>query len=766
VASTDLKDSIAFLGTYPPRQCGIATFTHDVLAAVGGQSEGRLGTVALAIDDPREPLNYPDEVVHVIQQYDAAEYVRAAEFLNFHGIRAVGVQHEFGIFGGPDGAYLLDFVRELRCPIVTTFHTVLRNPTEGQRAVMREIIVLSSRLVVMSHKAVGFLREVYDAPDEKIRFIPHGVPEIPLVEPEGYKRQFDMEGRELMLTFGLLSPGKGIEYAVRALPPVVEQYPNFCYMVLGATHPNVLREHGEDYRFGLQRLARNLGLQKNVLFSDQYVDLDRLCEFLKASDFYVTPYLNREQITSGTLAYAVGAGKPVISTPYWHAEELLADGRGVLVDFSDPEGISEALLRLLANPAKMRLMRAGAYEYSRGMTWREVGRQYLEAFRGAISLARVSASVPDVSMRYTLPITGLPRPRLEHVVRLTDETGILQHARHAVPDRAHGYCTDDNARALIVASQHWRLFRDPESERLLSIYLAFMAYAQRDDGWFHNFMSYDRHFLDEAGSDDCYGRALWGLSYTMCRGPAAYFAMAKELFEKALKNLTALSLRGRSYAMLGLYYYLQCYPEAEDVVQMLDALATEHREQYDACAHRDWPWFEDIVAYDNATVPQSLFLAYEVTGKAAYRDVARQSLDFLLEMCVRGDHISLVGNDGWHVRGGHAATFDQQPLDACGLVGACKAAFRVTGRRDYLRAMRMSYDWFLGVNDVDRPLYSFKTGGCSDGLHRDGVNLNQGAESTLSCLIALLTLCEMFSEQDRAFRGMAPARGVNPSALP
>lgn len=760
VADRDLKDSIAFLATYPPKQCGIATFTKDVVNAVRGQTEGRLRTAVLAMHDPREEHDYGEDVVYQVNQHDNADYVRAAEFLNFNKVRALSVQHEFGIFGGPDGAYLLDLLREVRCPIVTTCHTVLTEPSEGQRAVFEEIITLSTRIVVMSERAVGFLQDVYDAPREKIRFIHHGVPEIPLVEPDAYKGQFDMNGRQVMLTFGLLGPGKGIEYAVEALPPVVEDFPNFCYIVLGATHPNIVREHGESYRLSLQRLARNLGLQKNVLFSDQFVTLEKLCEFLKAADFYCTPYLNREQITSGTLAYALGAGKPIISTPYWHAEELLADGRGVLVDFKKPEFISEALLRLLRDPNHLREMRASAYEYSRRMTWPEVGQQYLDTFREAISMARVFASMPDPAMRYTLPITGLPRPRLDHVKTLTDDTGMFQHARYTVPTRAHGYCTDDNARALVVASKYYDLYRDPEAERLLNIYLGFMEYAQRDDGLFHNLMSYDRRFLDEMGSDDCYGRALWGLGYTMYRGPQAYFDLAKELFERALVNLRNLNLRGRAYSVLGLYYYLQRYPEAEDIIEKIDRLSSITLQQYRDCARHDWPWFEDRITYDNAVIPQSLFLTFEVTGKEEYRPVAEESFDFMVNKCVRNDHVSLVGNEGWHERGGVAATFDQQPIDACGLVEACKVAFRLTGRREYLHYMRLAFDWFLGVNDRGEPLYSFKTGGCSDGLGANGANRNQGAESTLSCLLALLTLTEVFSEQDRAVRGSAARRGI------
>jgi glycosyltransferase involved in cell wall biosynthesis len=760
LSSTELKDSIAFVATYPPRQCGIGTFTSDVVSSVRQSMDGRLRTAVVALDEPAdEELEYPDEVEYTLNQHDNTEYVRAAEYLNYSSVRAVSVQHEFGIFGGRDGAYVVDLLRELRCPIVTTFHTILNQPSDSQREVMNELIVLSNSLVVMTPKAVRFLQEVYDAPEEKIRLVHHGVPEVPLVEPDSYKAQFDMEGRELILTFGLLSPGKGIEYALRALPPVVERYPNLCYIVLGATHPNILREQGESYRLELQRLARDLGLQRNVLFTDRFVTREELCEYLKAADIYVTPYLNKEQITSGTLAYALGAGKPIVSTPYWYAQDLLDDGRGVLVDFKDPEQMSEAFLELLGNPGKVAEMRAKAYEYSRRMTWREVGDKYLETFREAISTARVRASMPDVSMRHTLPITGLPHAKLDHLDRMTDDTGLLQHARYTVPDRTHGYCTDDNARGLVVTAKYYDLLREPLAEELLNTYLSFLAYAQRSDGMFHNFMGYDRDFQDEVGSDDCYGRALWGLGYTMYRGPSAYFNLANEVFENALINLKTLNLRGRSYATLGLYYYLQRFPEADDIVEKIDWLARAHMKQYREASHEDWPWFEEVVSYDNAVIPQSLFVAYEVTGEKEYHEAAREALDFVLEMCDRGNHISLVGNEGWHVRGEEPASFDQQPIDACGLVEACKVAFRLTGERRYLQFMRKAFDWFLGANDVGQPLYDFKSGGCADGLWEGGVNANEGAESTLCFLLALLTLMEIFSEQDRAAKGTATRWG-------
>jgi len=748
----EIKDAIAFVSTFPPRRCGIATFTESLSGACAGHVGGQLRILVAALDRPREDYDYPEIVKHRIDQEARVAYVEAAEFLNFGNVRAVSLQHEFGIFGGPDGQYVLDLLRELRCPVVTTLHTVLDSPSPGQREVMDELIVLSQRLVVMSQRGARFLQDVYDAPEEKIRVIHHGVVQLPLVEPGDYKNQFDMAGRQVVLTFGLLSPGKGIEYMLQALPPVVEEYPNLCYIVVGATHPEIAAREGESYRLGLQRLARELGLQRNVLFIGRFVEQAELCEFLKAADIYVTPYLNREQITSGTLAYAVGAGKPVISTPYWHAEELLQEGRGVLVDFRSPEGFSRALLELLGDPRRLREMRASAYEFSRQMVWPEVGRRYVETFREVMSAVRIRAAMPDVTLRHMLPITGLPRPKLDHLLHITDDTGMFQHARFSVPHRAHGYTTDDNARALVVAAQHYHLFHDEAAERLLSVCLSFVHHAQREDGLFRNLMGYDRRFLDEVGSDDCFGRALWGLGYAIYRGPLAFRQLAKEIFDIAISRhnvLKVLSARGHADSILGLYYYLQRFPEAHDVEERIERLGDLCVALFNHHAGPDWPWFERTITYDNAILSQCLFHAHEVTGNREFLDLAVRSLDFLIHKCTRGDHFSLVGNKGWQHQGDERAEFDQQPIDACGLAEACKVAFRVTGRRDYLAHLRKAFDWFLGVNDLGVPLYDFRTGACHDGLTPEGPNLNQGAESTLCCMLALLTLTEIYSEQDR-----------------
>ena len=529
---------------------------------------------------------------------------------------------------------------------------------------------------------------------------------------------------------------------IRALPPIVKKHPNLRYVILGATHPEIVKREGEKYRVHLQRLTIELGLERNVLFIDRFVEQRELGEFLKAADIYVTPYPNRKQITSGTLAYALGAGKPIVSTNYWYAEELLDAGRGILVDVRDSEALSQSILGLLDDHARLRSMRSKAYEFSRDMVWPKVGQRYVDIFRAAMDSGHVRPHSHKMQ-----PYTGLPKPKLTHLQTLTDDTGLFQHAFHVLPDPKHGYTTDDNARALVVAAKFNYLLNDSEAVKLIGIYLRFLHLAQRQDGLFHNFMSYDRRFLDQTSSEDCFGRSLWGLGYVMNKGPEKFIQPAAEILENALKGgdkrLEVLNPRGRANAILGLYYYLKCYPEAHDLEGKIDIMASKNLALFRHHSDKTWKWFEPVISYDNAILPQSMFLAFDVTGEKEYLNVAVESLDFLIEACWKDGHLSLVGSEGWYRKGGEPARFDQQPIDACRLVEALKAAFNSLGERRYLRYMRSTFDWFLGANDLEESLYDFSTGGCADGLTCEGASCNQGAESTLCFLLSLLTVMEI-----------------------
>ena len=734
-------ESVAFIGNHLPRKCGIATFTTDLANAVRKEVGERYRVFTVAMNDRPEGYAYPPQVEFAVDKTNQADYVEAADFINVNHARVVCLQHEYGIFGGDDGRHILLTLRDMRPPLVTTLHTILYEPSPGQRMVMNEIIRRSAKIVVMSRKGAGFLKKVYGVADEKIEFIHHGIPDIEFGPTEPYKEDLGIAGRRVILTFGLLSENKRIEYALQALPPIVERHPDVVYVVLGATHPEVRKRTGDEYRHSLQRKVRNLGLDDHVLFLDRFVELSELCDFLCAADIYLTPYLNREQITSGTLCYAMGAGAAIVSTPYWYAEELLAEGRGRLVPFRDSEALKDAVMFWLDNEGELQKIRRKAYEFTRCMIWKEVAKEYVRVF-DEVAQPRPAVMVPRVERLLVAP-KHVPKPKLDHLARLTDDTGLMQHAKYLVPDPTHGYTTDDNARALVVATKFNQLFGADEAVSLLGRYLSFLRYMQIDDGRFHNFLGYDRHYQDEVGTDDSFGRALWGLGYAVAYAPREYWPVAKEMFDVSTGHMESLNLRGAAYAMLGIYYYLQRFPQAEDLKNWAKTLGAKIVESYSDNYSPDWKWFEPVMTYDNGVLPHALYRAYGLLGPKEFLEIAEESLGFLAEECRCYGHFSLVGCNGWYPRGGSKAPFDQQPIDACSLVEAFAAAYGVTGDTDYLREMQRAFDWFFSSNDLGLSLYDFDSGGCADGLTAVGPNRNRGAESTVSCLLAMLDMIEV-----------------------
>lgn len=756
---------VAFLGDYVPRQCGIATFTRDLCTAVATQYRHTECLVASVNDQP-EGYEYPPEVRFELAEQELAAYRRAADFLNFADVDVVCVQHEYGIYGGPAGSHLLALLRDLRMPVVTTLHTILRNPDRDQRRVLVQLADLSTRVVVMSERGKAFLREIYGVPAEKIDLIPHGIPDMPFVDPNFYKDQFGVEGRLVILTFGLLSPNKGIEYMLRALPRVIAEFPNVTYLILGATHPNLLREQGESYRLSLERLAEDLNIQKHVVFYNRFVELNELTEFLGAADLYVTPYLNPEQITSGTLAYAFGCGKAVISTPYWHAEELLADGRGVLVPFRDPDALADAVLSLLRDEAGRHAMRKRAYLLGREMVWSHVAHLYMESFQRA-RRARLERPIRPLAMR-TLEERRLELPalRLDHLLRMTDSTGLLQHATYSVPNFDEGYCTDDNARALVLCTLLEELGQDsPEIRTAATRYAAFLQFAfDRQRRRFHNFLGFDRQWRDEVGSEDCLGRAIWALGICVARSERRdRQCWAAQLFDQAIPALAeSTSPRAWALALLGIHEYLRRFSGDRVADQMRNELTGRLLRCFEQVSGDEWPWFEDVVAYDNARLPQALI----VSGRPGGVEVGLQSLRWLAEIQTSpAGHFRPVGSNGFFRRNAHQAHFDQQPIEAHSMVSASIAAWQATQDEYWLRQARRAFSWFLGRNDLGLALYDPSTGGCCDGLHPDRVNQNQGAESTLAFLLALVEMTMMENSLASFSHGQAPAE-VAPSRTP
>lgn len=739
--SRPANSRVCFVATYPPRACGIATFTSDLRRAIC-DVDANVQASVIALTNTPERYEYPPEVAFEIRQQQLGDYRLAAEYINFSGVDTVCVQHEFGIFGGAEGRYIAEFLEALRKPVVTALHTVLPSPPAGIRDALVRVAAASDYLVVLNNRATSILKNDYGIPEEKITFIHHGVPDAPFVDPNYYKDKFGVEGRLVLMTFGLLSRNKGIEMVLEAMPKVVAAYPRAVYIVLGATHPEVKRREGEDYRLWLRRRVRELGLEDHVMFYDRYVDLAELLEFIGACDIYVTPYKAMDQIVSGTLAYAVGMGKAVVSTPYLYAEELLASGRGRLVDVGDSDGLATTLVKLIENRAGRHRMRKKAYEYGRQMIWSEVANRYLELFERASTAYPNKRLTPRIR-KLTAAGYDLPEIKLDHLIRLTDDTGIMQHATCGVPDRRFGYSTDDAARALVVTLKHYDQYGDEVAIDLATRYLSFLSYAQLEDGRFHNFMSYSRDFLDDQGSEDTLGRALWGLGTAVRYSPTEGMrALARSMFERSMEVLDFEHPRAMAYAICGLYNFLHRYDGAPPVRRKLTELAQQLAEIYERGSDKEWRWFGDEMTYANAKMPEAMLLAYRATGDEQFKKIGFESLEFLLEQTYRDGRFDFIGNQGWYRRGEERAVLSQQPIEAGYTAEACLVAQEVSGDQRYLELAEAAAEWLLGRNRLGARLYDFATGACADGLNPHGPSLNQGAESVICGLLTLLTVSE------------------------
>ena len=687
--------------------------------------------------------DYPDRVCYEIDDQVPDSYRQSADYVNVYGYDVLSVQHEYGIFGGEAGQYLMNLVREAKMPIVTTLHTVLDNPSTEQRAVLDELMQLSERVIVMSKKAVGFLKEVHNVPVNKIDLIHHGIPHIDKDAGIAFRKSLNVEG-PMILTFGLLSPDKGIQYAIQAMPRIVAAHPKAVYFVVGATHPHVRSSGAETYRESLVQLAEELGVGENVRFVDRFVDLEELVQYLGAMDIYITPYLNPKQITSGTLAYSVGAGKAVISTPYWYAEELLADDRGILVPFRDSDAIADSVLELQSNPDFCNLIGKKAGEFGQQMLWPSVARRYLTAFeRAKLDSADRLRSIVQPEESFQPP--RLPEISLDHLFALSDDTGILQHATFTIPNRFEGYCVDDNARALLLTAliEGNRTLRLDVS-LLQSRYLSFVLDAfNPTNGRFRNFMSYKRDWLEDFGSEDSHGRSLWCVA-TMARltQDPARRAVSKCLFYAAIPALeNTTSLRTWAYAVLAASEFLKAFPKDKEAIDMMEAMTSRIWRQYEVCQMDEWPWFEESLTYANARIPQALILAGTTLENRAILDVGISSLEWLMSIQTGPEgEFAPVGSDGFYERNGKRNHFDQQPIEAWASVSACISACDATHRAVWHREAYRAFSWFTGSNMLGVPVCDSHSGGCHDGLHEDRLNRNQGAESTLSYLCALLEL--------------------------
>jgi len=742
------KKRVVFISSFPPRKCGIATFTSDLIRSAAAAARGEFEPLVVAMRSG-EDLKYDDPVKFEIRQDVKRDYISAADYINFSHVDFVSVQHEFGLFGGEGGSYLNLLLNRLKAPIVTTLHTVLDEPEETYHKAMVEVCDASHKVITMNERGVTMLRDVYGVSGSKVELIAHGIPDLPFVDSNYYKHKFKMEGRRTILTFGLLNKNKGIEVMLEAMPRIIEAEPSALYIVLGMTHPNVLKSDGESYRFGLQGLVKDLGLQDHVIFHNRFVSEQELHNFLCAAEIYVTPYLSRKQLTSGTLSFAVGTGKAVVSTPYWAAMELLADGRGKLVQSADSKEIAEAIVELLENDSLFYSLRRRAYDYGRSRTWPKIGQVYWKLFNAKRAPVPIGAKSP-LTAAETISSIEVPEPSLEHLKRLTDDTGLFQHAKFTIPDRSQGYCTDDNARAVIAMAEYHAQHPGPEALELFERYLSFIIHSQNQDGSIRNFMDFDRTWARNEPANDAFGRVLWAFGTVMARPPwPAYLSTVKDCFDTSVGLVQKQYPRGMAYSILGMSDYLKQFPGASDIKRQLEMAADGLVRQYEENSFSNWQWFEDALTYDNAVLCHALFVAGVTLGDEKYLAAAKKTCEFLLAESFNGEHFSFVGCNGWYQRGQRRAAFDQLPMEAASMVVMLRAAYDATHDAGYLKLQRKAFDWFLGANDLHLPLYDFRTKGCTDGLMRGGVNVNQGAESTLSFLLSLLAIVETYSIIDK-----------------
>jgi glycosyltransferase involved in cell wall biosynthesis len=737
---------VALIGNSLPRRCGIATFTTDLQHAIS-KSRPDLEIGIVAMTDHGRTYDYPSVVALQIKDDNIEEYVRAANFLNAGRFDVVCLQHEFGIFGGKSGAHILELLPRLIMPVVTTLHTVLAEPTGAQRTVLNGIVEASSKIVVMAGKARELLRSIYQVPDDKIEVIAHGIPDFPFIAPDAAKAKLGFSGRSVILTFGLLSPNKGIEVMIDAMPSILKRRPDAVYVVLGATHPNLILDQGESYRFSLMRRVHELGVEDHVVFLDQFVDQATLLEFISMCDIYVTPYLNEAQMTSGTLAYSFGLGKPVVSTPYWHARELLADGRGVLVPFGDARAIGSEIAELLTDDARREAMRERAYAVSRTMTWERTAERYMSAFENARQghwLKVITRTAPGAIDRHS---PAVPDMQIGHFLSMCDDTGLFQHAVHSVPDRSHGYCVDDNARALLLACA----LNNPGEQRLSEVLTArFAAFVQHawnpDTRRFRNFMGFNRTWLEDSGSEDSHGRTLWALGECARRDASpSRRRWAAILFAEALSTAeTFRSPRAWAFTLLGLDSYCAVTPDDIHAQEIRRLLVDKLMAGLNAVDTPDWTWFEEGLAYDNARLPQALMLTGMATQTPAYVEAGLRSLRWLMtQQTTSVGHFRPVGTAGFGDLRKPPRAFDQQPVEATATIAACLTAWQADGDAEWKAIATNVFAWFLGSNDLSLTLVDLHTGSCRDGLHPDRANENRGGESVVSYLLGLAEIRQL-----------------------
>tara|TARA_Y100000310_G_scaffold345268_1_gene463254 strand:- start:11289 stop:13520 length:2232 start_codon:yes stop_codon:yes gene_type:complete len=726
----DKTSWILYMGTFPPRECGIATFTRDLTRAIDKKFAPSIKSKILAMNnDVTNIYNYSEDVLYQINDPDIQEYMDVAKKINQNDmIKLVNIQHEFGIFGGQYGSYLIPFLEILKKPVVVTFHTVLPNPDERLKKVVKSISDQSECLIVMSPKAIDILRNDYGV-SKDIVIIPHGIPHVEYSSSSKSKLKMGFDDQIILSSFGMMNSGKGYEYVIEALPSVVEKYPHILYLIVGETHPVVRKKFGEGYRTMLEDKVKRLGLQRNVKFYNKYLKLNEIIKYLEATDIYVSSNMGPNQIVSGTLSYAMGCGRAVISTPYIYAQDFVNSKRGLLVEFKKPESFSEAILKLLDDESLRNELSKNSYNFTRHMTWSNVALSYDKVFKKYIS-------------QYKRLHKELPPIKLKHLSTISNKFGVIQFSNHTDPDISSGYTLDDNARAMIVCAMHYDNFKDSTKLKSIETYLNFIEFVQHEDGKLYNIVDGECNLDLEDWSEDAHGRGLWALGHLMSREriPQNLKDQAKKIFDKGLSSLISVkSVRGAAFILLGLYYYCREFPSEDKVVRIRE-LADYLKTMFDANSTDDWHWFEKSMTYSNSKLPEAMLCAFLVTEDEKYLEIATESLNFLISITYENGSFAPIGQNGWYVSGENRAYFDQQPVDTASMVQTMVLAYKVFKNKYYLDKAEVAFQWFLGNNFLNQMIYDERSGGCHDGIGEFSINLNQGAESTISYLLARLIL--------------------------
>lgn len=721
--------NILYLSSFPPRECGIATFTNDLSMAFDKIFNPITKSKIAAINESQTSFyNYSSKVWKTITAGNLEHYVHLAEKINSdNNIKIVNIQHEFGLFGGEWGDYLIPFLQVVKKPIIITLHSVIPSPDDRLKNIVSLINDRSKMLVVMNERSRQTLKNDYAVSKSKICLIPHGIPNVAFESPKNAKKELGLENKTVLSTFGMLNPDKGIEYAIRALPKIVKEFPNIIYLIIGATHPLVRQDEGESYRNFLINEVERLKLKQHVKFYNKYLTLEEIIQYLKATDLYIYSPATPVQSVSGTLSYALGCGRPVIATPTEYAKHIIIPERnGFFIRFKDPISIKKTLLKILKDEKYIKTLQRGAYESTRHMIWPNIATAYFKLYKKY-------ADIQDENKK-------LPKIKLDHLMRMTDNFGILHHARYSRPEKRFGYNLDDNARALIAAAHYYENNPQPEILNLIKTYLNFMKFVQRPNGSFANIVTAKKQ-KDKTSGEDVQGRGIWALGYAASRQslPSNLIAEAEKLLKKSLKSLRRIySPRATAFAMTGIYFYLKSRPSRR-IQAAFQRLAKQQLNFYLKNASPDWQWFENHLTYSNSKMPESLFYAYDLTKNEKYLKAAETTLKFLKNITFEARHYSPIGQNGWYFRHKKRAYFDQQPEDTASMVQTKLAAYKITANKQHLEDAYKAFQWFLGKNYLNQMVCDETTGGCHDGLDKYGLNLNQGAESTISYLLARLS---------------------------